>query len=110
MSTGKVKTNVDVQIVVEDATQDVFIEDLQNKCRSASRAIAIKNLFSKQGIITRELLALYLETLGMVEAAGPECKKEYYIRAAFAVDTINRILDRAGVSVNAAVVPRSNYE
>lgn len=108
--TNKVYEKANVSILVNDSSAEEYINDLRGKCNQVAKRLISKELWPRQGLISRAVLKVYLETVGMLSAASETSSQAYYFKAAIILDVINRILDDAGVELKVSVAPKSLME
>lgn len=96
-----------VQVIVDDNTQEIFLNDLYKKSILAANKLLKDSDSTFPQRIARAVLASYMDELGMISASGDNSSEAYAIRACVTVDVLRRVLARAGMTLEVDILPRS---
>lgn len=96
-----------VQVIVDDNTQEIFLNDLYKKSILAANKLLKDSDSTFPQRIARAVLASYMDELGMISASGDGSSEAYAIRACVTVDVLRRVLARAGMTLEVDILPRS---
>ena len=111
MTRFAVKHKSRASIVVNDETEKEFLEDLCKKSRLAAGNIINNDLNNGTVyLMASALISAYIKELGMLEAAAEDSSQAYFVRTLVAIDVLRSVLEEAGVSIKADVLPRSEAQ
>ena len=111
MTRFAVKHKSRASIVVNDETEKEFLEDLCKKSRIAAGNIINNDLNNGTVyLIASTLISSYIKELGMLEAAAEDSSQAYFVRTLVALDVLRSVLEEAGVTIKADVLPRSEAQ
>lgn len=111
MNRSAIKHKSRASIVVNDGTEQEFLEDLCKKSRLAAGNIINNDLNNGTVyLIASTLISAYIKELGMLAAAAEDSSQAYFVRALVVLDALRSVLEEAGVTIKADVLPRSEAQ
>ena len=98
-------------LIIDDNTEQEFLEDLCKKSNLAAGNIITKDLNNGTVyLMASSLISAYIREVGLLSAAAEDSDQAYFVRTVVALDVLRNVLEAAGVNIKADVLPRSEAQ